>query len=154
MDGGVWVFLDLVWEGKHLWTTLGRRACWNQHTHACAHAEKLASTALSDWKNRGLLCSHTKQHHMHELTCVTGKKSLENLAVVHTHPQNYAFVSNNVAFSLLPIARLPNGSVMATLEFLLVTLRQYFTTACWSHWHTLLLFTSVTAVSAWLFMAV
>lgn len=76
------------------------------------------------------------------------KKSLENLAVVHTRPQNYAFVSNNVAFSLLSIAGLPNGSVMATLVFLLVTLRQYFTTVSLSPRHTLLLFTSAIVVSA------
>lgn len=149
MDGVVWVFLDLVWEGKDLWTTLGQRACWTQHTHTCAHAEKLASIALSDSKTEA--CSvHTQRN----ITCMSShasqeKKSLKNLAVVHTHPQNYAFVSNNVAFSLLSIARLPNGSVMVTLEFLLVTLRQHFTTVSWSHWHTLLLFTSVIVVSAW-----
>lgn len=105
-------------------------------------------------KNRGSLCSHAKKHHMHELTCVTGrKKSLENLAVVHTRPQNYAFVSDNVAFSLLSIAGLPNSSVMATLEFLLVTLRQYFTTVSLRRWHTLLLFTSAIVASA-VFVAV
>lgn len=47
---------------------------------------------------------------MRELTCITGgKKSLEDLAFVHTHPQNYAFVSNNVAFYFVSTARPPDG---------------------------------------------
>lgn len=72
MDRLVWVFLDLAWEGKHLWTTLGQRACWNQHTHACAHAEKLASIALSDSKTEA--CSvHTQR----DITCMSSHASQE-----------------------------------------------------------------------------
>lgn len=42
------------------------------------------------------------------------RKGLENLAIVHTHPQNYAFVSNNVAFYFVTTARPPNGGAMVS----------------------------------------
>ena len=64
-------------------------------THACTHIhEKRIGTNSFIWlRDRGLFCSRTKKHHMHELTCITGRKtSLKKLAMVHTHPQNYAVV--------------------------------------------------------------
>lgn len=42
------------------------------------------------------------------------KKSLEKLAIVHAHPQNYAFVSNNVAFYFVSTAKPPNGDTMVS----------------------------------------
>lgn len=43
-----------------------------------------------------------------------GKKSLEKLAIVHAHPQNYAFVSNNVAFYFVSTAKPPNADTMVS----------------------------------------
>lgn len=85
------------------------------NTHTDTHMKKELALSFIWLKDRGLFCSCTKKHHMHELTCSTGKKiSLEKLAIVHAHPQNYAFVSNNVAFYFVSTAKPPNGDTMVS----------------------------------------
>lgn len=66
-------------------------------------------------KDRGLFCSCTKKHHMHELTCSTGKKKFGKIG--HrpcTSSELCLCVSNNVAFYFVSTAKPPNGDTMVT----------------------------------------